>query len=60
MRAGETGEAIWRDVRRLGLEFVAQLTGHIEKEEIGLLTALDDAVDEDCDAELVVAYSAAR
>jgi len=59
-RDGGPGAADWRDFRRLGLEFAAQLNGHIEKEETGLVPALDEAVDEDGDADLVMAYSAAR
>ncbi len=59
-RAGEAGEADWRDIRRLGFEFVQRMTDHIQKEEMGLIATLDDAIQEDQDADLVMAYSAAR
>jgi len=56
---GANGTA-WQDLRRLGLEFVDQMKGHIQKEEMGLVMDLDNAVGEEEDAELVMAYTAAR
>ncbi|MEE8334249.1 MAG: hemerythrin domain-containing protein [Alphaproteobacteria bacterium] len=60
VRAVEVKEADWRDIRRLGFEFMQQMTVHIEKEEMGLLATLDDVVEEGQDADLAMAYSAAR
>ena len=58
--AGGMSEEVWQDLRRLGLEFVDQMKGHIQKEEMGLVVDLENTVGEDDDAELVMAYSAAR
>jgi len=57
---GGASEKDWQDLRRLGLEFVEQMKGHIQKEEMGLVVDLEDAVGEDADAELVMAYTATR
>ena len=60
VRVGTAGETDWHNIRQLGFEFVSQMTSHIQKEEMGLLTELDAAVDEDRDTDLVMAYSDAR
>lgn len=57
---GGAQEQDWRDLRRLGLEFVDLLKGHIQKEEMGLVADLENTVGEDADMELVMAYSATR
>lgn len=52
--------AAWGVLCHLADAFVELMTGHIDKEEIGLLSALEDAIDEDVDGELTMAYAAAR
>ena len=58
LRAGEFEAAEWPAFRRLGLEFVERQTDHIEKEEMALLPALEDAIDEAADREIWSAYAA--
>jgi len=50
----------WQEFHRLGGEFVERLTGHIQKEEIGLTAALDAMLDDDTDGTLAMAYLAER
>jgi hemerythrin-like domain-containing protein len=45
--------AEWGQFRQLALEFVERQVGHIQKEEMSLLPVLDDALDEERDAELL-------
>jgi hypothetical protein len=45
--------------QRLGLEFVERQSDHIAREEMALLPALDDALDEADDARLAAAYAGA-
>lgn len=59
-REGAADDAKADALRRLGAEFVELMIGHIQKEEMGLLMALDVMLDEARDSELVMAYSAAR
>jgi hemerythrin-like domain-containing protein len=51
-------EARWAEFRRLGQEFCERVIAHVQKEEMALLPALDDLLDEDADRELVLAYAA--
>ena len=44
-------------VKRLGLELAERLVAHVQKEEMSLLPALEDLVDEDADAELSASYA---
>ena len=46
------------EVRLLGLELAERLVNHVQKEEMALLPALDDFIDEDTDHELDSAYAA--
>lgn len=48
--------AAWRSLRAAGLELVERLRGHIQKEEMGLLPAIEDLLDEEADRELTAAY----
>ena len=57
---GGASDADWRELRRLGGDFVEQMLGHIQKEEMGLLLSLDDVVDQARDGELVMEYAALR
>ena len=44
-------------IRILGLELAERLVAHVQKEEMSLLPALDDLVDEAADGELSAAYA---
>ncbi len=46
------------DLRPAGLEFAERLSSHAQKEEMSLLPALDDLLDESTDAELIMGYVA--
>ena len=46
------------EVKLLGLELAERLVAHVQKEEMSLLPALDDLVDESADGELSAAYTA--
>jgi hypothetical protein len=41
----------------LGLELAERLVGHVQKEEMSLLPALEDLLDEEADAELAGRYT---
>jgi len=47
-----------KEVRTLGLELAERLVSHVQKEEMALLPALDDFIDEETDHELDSAYAA--
>ena len=42
----------------LGLELAERLVSHVQKEEMSMLPALDDLLDEEVDHELATAYAA--
>ena len=44
-------------IRPLGLELAERLVAHVQKEEMSMLPALDDLVDESADGELTLAYT---
>ena len=44
-------------IKPLGLELAERLVAHVQKEEMSLLPALDDLVDESADGELTLAYT---
>ena len=44
-------------IKPVGLELAERLVAHVQKEEMSLLPALDDLLDEDADSELSVAYA---
>ena len=46
------------EAKRLGLELAERLVNHVQKEEMALLPALDDFIDEETDHELDSAYAA--
>jgi hemerythrin-like domain-containing protein len=52
--------AAWADFHALGAEFVERLTSHILKEDMGLLPALDDLLDEEEDGRLAIELAARR
>jgi DUF438 domain-containing protein len=61
--AGKRFIALVRDdpensrVKVLGLELAERLVAHVQKEEMSLLPAIEDLVDEAADAELSMAYA---
>jgi len=44
-------------LRTLGLELAERLVAHVQKEEMALLPALEDLIDEETDRELALAYA---
>lgn len=50
----------WETFKRLGNDFLETMTGHIQKEEMGLLAALEAMLDGDGDRQLAEAYMAVR
>lgn len=56
--AFDAGE--WGRFRREAADFAEVMTGHIQKEEMGLLMALEAMLDPDTDQDLAMAYSASR
>lgn len=54
---GMLDAAGWQQLRVHGLELAERLAAHAQKEEMSLLPALDDVLDEDADRELFAAYA---
>jgi hemerythrin-like domain-containing protein len=50
-------EADQKEIRVLGLEIAERLVGHVQKEEMALLPALEDFIDEETDRELDSDYA---
>ena len=57
LRAGSLEAAAWQRLRTLALELAERLVAHVQKEEMSLLPALEDLLDEATDAELALTYS---
>ncbi len=53
-------EESWAEFRRLGPELVERMISHIQKEEMALLPALDDLLDDDSDNRLSLRYAEIR
>jgi hemerythrin-like domain-containing protein len=49
-------EASWKEFHALGLEMVEREVFHIQKEEMGLLAAINAMLDEDTDARLAMTF----
>jgi hemerythrin-like domain-containing protein len=47
----------WQQLRATGLELAERLVAHIQKEEMALLPALEDLLDEETDREIALAYA---
>ena len=47
----------WQRLRTAGLELCERLVGHVQKEEMSLLPAIEDLLDEETDARLALAYA---
>ena len=56
--AGTLDAAGWDALNRGALELVERQVAHIQKEEMALLPALDDLLDDETDRELAFAYAA--
>jgi len=50
-------EAAKRELRALGVELAERVVSHVQKEEMALLPAIDDLIDEDTDRELALSYA---
>ena len=57
LRAGALDVAGMQTLRTVALELAERLVGHVQKEEMSLLPALEDLLDEDTDAALVLEYA---
>lgn len=55
-RAGELGREGWTKLANSSRELAERLVAHAQKEEMALLPALDDALDDETDRELLDAY----
>lgn len=53
----QSDAAAQKRLRALGLELAERLTAHVQKEEMALLPALEDLIDEETDRELILAYA---
>jgi len=47
----------WQKLKAHALELCERLVAHVQKEEMSLLPALEDLIDEDADRELITEYS---
>ncbi|MDE2228722.1 MAG: hemerythrin domain-containing protein [Alphaproteobacteria bacterium] len=57
--AGFTAEA-WAEFHEIGASLVERFVSHIQKEDMGLLPALDEALDEETDGKLAIEFAARR
>lgn len=46
-----------KELRALGVELAERMVSHVQKEEMALLPALEDLIDEDTDRELALRYA---
>lgn len=51
---------LWHEFRRLGLELVERLSGHIQKEEMGLVPMLESILEQEQDIQLTDSYALMR
>lgn len=59
-RADGFNDASWVQFRLSGVELIERMISHIQKEEMALLPMLEDIVEDDEDAELMMTYSEMR
>ncbi len=57
--AGFTAES-WSEFHATGAELIERLVSHVDKEEMGFLPALDEALDESADGQLALELAARR
>lgn len=53
-------DASWVQFRQSGVELIERMISHIQKEEMALLPVLEDIIEDDEDAELMMTYSEMR
>jgi len=53
-------DASWGQFRKGGTELIERMISHIQKEEMALLPMLEDILEEDTDAQLMMTYSEMR
>ena len=53
-------DASWVQFRQSGVELIERMISHIQKEEMALLPMLEDILEEDDDAELMMTYAEMR
>jgi len=54
---GALDDGGWRKLKTLALELVERLVSHVQKEEMSLLPALEELINEDDDRALITKYS---
>lgn len=59
-RADGFNDASWVQFRMSGVELIERMISHIQKEEMALLPILEDIIEQDEDAELIMAYAEMR
>jgi len=59
-RGGGFTKESWEEFARIGLEFAERLRGHIDKEEMGMIAAIESVIDEDTDRTLTSGYAMNR
>jgi len=59
-REGGLSEELWAEFHALGAELDERLVAHIQKEDMGLLPALDDLLEEETDDRLALQYAELR
>ena len=59
-RESGLSEELWAEFHALGAELVERLVAHIQKEDMGLLPALDDLLEEETDDRLALQYAELR
>lgn len=50
----------WAEFRQLASELIERMISHIQKEEMGLLAAIEQMLDEEADGEVMMRYAAMR
>ena len=54
-RGGAVEAATWQSIKTHGLELIERLSGHINKEELSLVPAVEEVLDEETDRQLAMA-----
>jgi hemerythrin-like domain-containing protein len=59
-RIGGFTDESWEEFARTGLDFAERLNGHIDKEEMGMIAAIESVIDEETDRTLWSGYAMDR
>ncbi|MCF8473685.1 MAG: hemerythrin domain-containing protein [Emcibacter sp.] len=59
-RSDGFNDALWVQFRQTGVELIERMISHIQKEEMALLPMLEDIIEPEEDAELMMEYSEIR